>query len=181
MKKNLFLIVILFTAFSVTSQISSSTIVGKVLDKQTNQPVVYATVMLKNLNRLLAIFLGLQGFFLYYIHDKLFDEKNIIYYVTLLISVTIIIIALNTNFNSGEKKKCIDWKFLDNHKIISFLLIKMYFCIFILFIKNKIYLKYCLYLIITLLFSYLIKPIKNSPSMWCLTSALVTPLYYYLN
>ena len=141
--------------------------------------------MYKNFNRLLAIFLGLQGFFVYYIHNRIFNKKNknknILYYINLLISLTIIIVALNNNFNSGEKKGCIDWIFLDNHKIISRLLMIMYISIFILFVQNKIYHKYTIYLIITLLVSYLIKPIKNSPSMWCLSSALVTPIYYYFN
>jgi hypothetical protein len=136
----------------------------------------------KNLNRLLAIFLGLQGFFIYFIHDKYFNDKNILYYITLLISLIIIIISLNKQFNSGEKKyNCVDWNFLNNHKIISDLLYVMYGSIYILLSRNKIYNIYSLFLIITYIFSYFIKPIKNTPSMWCLSSALVTPIYYYLN
>lgn len=52
MKKGFFLVLTyLVASLSISAQINAPKIVGKILDQQTKQPVVYASIMLKNLNR----------------------------------------------------------------------------------------------------------------------------------
>lgn len=131
-----------------------------------------------NLNKILALCLGLQGFVLYFFHTKYFYDKKLFFYLTLIISLLILTQITKSDFNYKRKNKCLNWKFLDN-EIISRSLFFMYLSILFLFNHNKLYREYRTFLIITYLFSFLIRPIKNRPSMWCLTSALVTPLFYY--
>ena len=113
-----------------------------------------------------------------FFYSKYFYQKNILFYLTLIISILIFSQTLKKDFNYKRNNKCLNWKFLDN-KIISTTLPLMYFSIFLILDNNTIYREYRTFLLITLIFSYFIRPIKNSPSMWCLTSALVTPLFYY--
>lgn len=52
MKKKIVLLLLFFSfSFSLSAQISLSEIIGKIIDKKTQQPVVYASVILKNINR----------------------------------------------------------------------------------------------------------------------------------
>ena len=132
--------------------------------------------------RLLAICLGLQGFVIYYFSKKMLKVKisNVLYYVVMFISIAITIIALNSNFSIDKKSKCLNWNFINNNKYISDLLFIMYLLISILLLKTKTFRLYGFMLAITYIVSYTMKPLKNSPSAWCLSSAVISPLMILL-
>ena len=132
--------------------------------------------------RLLAICLGLQGFVIYYFSKKMLKIKisNILYYVVIFISIAITIIALNSNFAIDKKSKCLNWSFIDKNKYIADLLFVMYLSIGLLLLKTRTFRIYAIMLAITYIISYMIKPLKNSPSAWCISSAVISPLMIWL-
>jgi len=130
------------------------------------------------LNKILLICLGLQGFFIFHTHKTIFNQQHYLYFVTLIILVVIICKTLSEDFVI-EKTKCLDWNFLKHNVLIRKSLFCMYICILVLLSTNKIYSKYRNYLLFTYFISEYCIINNNKPSMWCLTSALITPIFYY--
>ena len=52
----------------------------------------------KILNKILVIFLGLQGFVIFYTHQKILNQNHFLYMVSLLISIIIICKSINDKF-----------------------------------------------------------------------------------
>jgi hypothetical protein len=130
--------------------------------------------------RLLLLSLGLQGFVMFQAHYKIMNQKHFLHILILIISVIITYKSLSPNFKVN-KSNCIDWNFSNHDKLIGKLLFTMYICILLIMSTNKTYSIYRNYLLICYFFSYYIIPHNNKPSLWCLTSALVTPIFYYFN
>lgn len=132
----------------------------------------------KLLNKLLVVSIGLQGIVLFYAHKKILNQQHILYFVTLLISIIITYKSLNDTIIIKDSK-CLDWNFFDHNQNISNLIFWMYISILILLSSNKNYKIFRNYLLFTYFMSKYIITNKNHPSMWCLTSALITPFFYY--
>jgi hypothetical protein len=109
-------------------------------------------------------------------------KLNIIYLIICGLVSFIIILEIFTNptditlnENSGLK-----WNFMTN-KNISINLGIMYFTIFFWIFTQSIsnFIKYIgVILLSTFIFSYYLQSIKiNSPSIWCMSSAIVAPLF----
>lgn len=138
----------------------------------------------KNFIKTLSIILSFQAlsFILsYYYFNK---EINYLWFLLYFIIFTsVIFLTVSKNFKTPDNYKCMNWKFLELNKYISYLLITMYFTLFIYMFShksNEIKL-YALVLFITFIYSYFFSNHKNSPSLWCLTSALSTPIYILIN
>lgn len=132
----------------------------------------------KFLNKLLIISLGLQGLVLFYAHQKILNQQHFLIYLTLIISIIIICNTINNKYIVKESK-CLDWNFFQNNKQISDLIFWMYISVLILLSSSKKYIVYRNYLLFTYFISKFIVVNKNSPSMWCLSSALITPIFYF--
>lgn len=132
--------------------------------------------------RLLSICLGLQGFVIYFASKLMLNVpiSNVLYYTIILISISITFLSLNAKFVIDKKTKCLNWTFLDKNKYIGDLLYIMYALIFYLLIKIEKFRIYGYMLAITYFISYMLKPLKNSPSAWCISSALISPLVILL-
>jgi hypothetical protein len=129
-------------------------------------------------NKILLICLGLQGIIIFHTHKSIFNQQHYLYFLTLLISIIITCKTLSKNFVI-KKCKCVDWNFFKYNKFIGNLLFVMYVSILLLLSSNKIYIKYRNYLLFTIFLSEYIIINDNKPSMWCLTSAIATPFFYY--
>lgn len=130
------------------------------------------------LNKLLSVCLGMQGFIILFAHKKIMKRESILYFLNLIISVIIIIKSFDKSF-LVDKKECLDWNFFDQNKTISSLIFWMYMSILFILGTNNIYSSYRNYLMLTYVLSYYFIPNLNKPSMWCLTSAIITPVFYF--
>ena len=76
-----------------------------------------------------------------------------------------------------------NWDFLNKNNMISNSLFAMYITLFIWFFSNdsKKINNYAVTLFITCVYSNLISSHENSPSLWCLTSAVSTPIFILYN
>jgi len=139
-------------------------------------------------SRLLLINLGLQGLILVLLLNNYIKiNKNYIYIFT-IISLYITYRALQSNFQKATTNGAMKWVFLNNHN--SYVLGFMYILVFIViyYYKNQFnYInKFFILLLLTFIISYNIDKInpllcKNyKPSMWCLSSALISPILLFL-
>lgn len=129
-----------------------------------------------DLSRYLVLLLGFQGL----IFTLSYKEKNNIWTILMLIIAIIsVVYSLNIKIKKNNYNyNCISWNFLSKYKLLSKSLGIMYIAILIwMFSKEKYYMNiYGTLLIITYIISYFTKNIKNKPSMWCLTSAVISPI-----
>lgn len=137
--------------------------------------------------RLLSICLGLQGFVIYWNTKRLITREIgcILYFAIILIALAITFISLGKNFIVDKETKCLnkiclDWTFIKDNPYIGKLLYIMYILIFYLLFTTDGFRVYGIMLAFTYIISYIIKPIKNSPSMWCISSAIISPLVIFL-
>jgi|SaaInlStandDraft_7_1057024.scaffolds.fasta_scaffold00586_6 hypothetical protein len=134
----------------------------------------------KILTQILSLFLSTQGLVVL----LAYNDKSKWLHIMFLLTLILIYLSLFMNFVTPVNNtcSCLNWEFLEyNDNLVKGLKI-MYILIFIWgFTRGNIYLfKYCFLLLLTFLFAYIIKPIKNSPSMWCLTSAIVSPIFLFI-
>jgi hypothetical protein len=134
-------------------------------------------------SRLLSIFLSLQGLVIILSSNNI---ESIWFLIFGIISLINIIYTLSDHFKTSEINTCNDclnWDFLNMNKLISILLAIMYFLIYVwVFTRNiKFYNLFGILLLLTYIFSYYLKNIKNSPSMWCMTSAFAGPIAVILS
>ena len=79
------------------------------------------------------------------------------------------------------ESKCLKWNFLESNSNISIGLSLMYFAMFLWIFtqSDSNYIKYVGFVLLgTFIFSYFVLSGKaNSPSIWCLSSAIAAPLF----
>ncbi len=130
-------------------------------------------------SKILLINLGLQGTIFFYLINKIDPTQKIYLYICGIISIIIISRIFFTDFKKASINTCLKWNFMDNinKKILNI----MYLLIFLYSFTSNIYFITisALILLITYIISCIIKN-ENSPSMWCLFSALVSPLIIFL-
>ena len=135
-------------------------------------------------SRLILINLGLQGLVFFILMNQIFIINNFYLISCAIISIYTIYQALSTNFKKVEISKCLTWNFMDKNYYSLFLMYAIMFIwlfskktprfknISIDFINNSRNIFVC-----TLIISYFLLNYKNSPSIWCLSSAIVAPLF----
>ena len=130
-------------------------------------------------SKILLINLSLQGTFFFYLINKIDPNQKIYLYICGIISIIIISRIFFTDFKNASINTCLKWNFMDyiNKKLFYV----MYLLIFLYSFTSNIY--FITISALILLITYIIAKIvqnENSPSMWCLSSALVSPLIIFL-
>ena len=134
--------------------------------------------------KILSILLSLQGIGLMMANNIFNQTKTSLIWVIffLFISLNVIILSLAKSFKNPDKFTCMNWDFIGLNKVLSKFLAIMYISLFIwMFTRDSpIYRKYGLLLLLTFIYSYTIQTKDNSPSVWCLTSAIASPIVFFL-
>ena len=141
----------------------------------------------KILSQLLLINLGFQGLVFFILMNELFEVPNFYLFTCCIISIFIICKAFSDDFVKASLDNCLTWNFID--KETGILLSLMYIMMFIWFfskgdaklnIENNFINNTGLVLFFTFVISYFILKNKNSPSIWCLSSAISAPFLILL-
>ena len=133
-------------------------------------------------SRLLLLNLGFQGLVFFVLVNQICDVNKIYLIITGLITLFILYKSLLSDFNSATLNTCLKWNFID--KEISLLLTIMYGAIFYWLFSDKIcienYSKFfdiaSYYFGGTAILSFILSQRENSPSFWCMSSAILAPL-----
>jgi hypothetical protein len=147
------------------------------LDKSNSIDQIYKKLLILNL--------GFQGLFFFIMMSLIYKVNSIYLVICGLVSfITILNVfiedenVLDINFSES---KCLKWNFISLAPGVNTSFGLMYFSIFLwIFIgPNSNYMKYVGFVLLgTLVFSYFILSNKvNSPSFWCLSSAIAAPLF----
>ena len=131
------------------------------------------------LSKLLLINISLQGTLFFYLINKVDPTAKIYLYICGIISTIIISRIFLTNFNKISINTCLRWNFLDNINTPLFKI--MYFLLYLYAFTCKIF--FITIAALILLFAYMLSitfRLKHTPSMWCLTSAVISPLIIFL-
>jgi hypothetical protein len=129
-------------------------------------------------SKLLLINLGLQGI-VYFILISYYVQVNTLFFLICgLVSLLVTFKATERNFKAANIETCMKWNFMDN--ITSYSLIIMYITIitYSQLSSNKIINISGKYFILTYILAYLMQ--GNGPSLWCLSSAITSPLLLLL-
>jgi hypothetical protein len=131
-------------------------------------------------SKLLLLNLVSQGLILFALIKNICDISNIYIYIGIFIIICVIFLMFYKKHNTASIDKCIEWNFLDNiHQILLHI---MYLSIFHLLFFNK-----CIYnndflrksgyfFLTTCIISYIVSYYRpNSPSIWCMSSAILAP------
>jgi hypothetical protein len=134
-----------------------------------------------NLNsRLLLLNLGFQGLFLFLLLSKFCEVNKIYIIVCALIALYILYKATKKNFKNATIDNCMEWNFMEND--VSFVLLIMYGILIFWMLTNncnKYFNEAGYFFVGTLLISYTLTN-KNSPSFWCMSSAILAPIFLLL-
>lgn len=135
-------------------------------------------------SKLLSIFLSLQGIVLMLASKQ--NVNSFWFIIFSIIAFTNIIYTTSKHFKASDTNTCDDclnWDFLNMNNITSKLLFVMYILIYIWFFTRgtKINIYFGILLLLTYIFSYYLENVKNSPSMWCMTSAFAGPIAVLLS
>ena len=149
-----------------------------IIYKQKNKQKIYSKMILLNL--------GYQGFIFFHLMSKSYNVKKIYKTISLLIAIimTLYVLKLDDFVKIDKRLSCIDkdgcltWNFMEDRNLRN-LLGLMYFIMFmwIFTINDDKLFKIGVLLLSTYIFSYYTKNISNSPSFWCMTSAIISPLF----
>ena len=146
---------------------------------------IYKNINVKLNSKLLLLNLGLQGLLLFLLINTICKIDIIYILIGIIVFISILHIVINKKHKDAKVENCIKWEFL--HENIATILVLSYFFIFHLVFFNK-----CIYnndflrksgyfFLITLIMSFIIgKNIRNGPSYWCLSSAILSPLLLLL-
>lgn len=149
-----------------------------IIYKQKNRQKIYSKMILLNL--------GFQGFIFFHFMSKSYNVKKEYKTISLLIAIIMTLyvlklddfVKIDKKFSCIDKDGCLTWNFMEDKNIIN-LLGLMYFVMFLWCFTSgdeKIF-KIGMLLLSTYVFSYYTKNISNSPSFWCMTSAIISPLF----
>lgn len=136
------------------------------------------------MSRLLLLNLGFQGLVFALVFSLTLGVSKIFLSIfTTIAIITLWYISRPKGFkNVDVSKNCtLLWGFMED-RLIGVLLTLMYAVMFIwIFLQeNQCCQRWGMMLFVTMLISYIIQPIHNSPSFWCLSSAIVSPLVLWL-
>jgi hypothetical protein len=128
-------------------------------------------------SRFLLIGLGLQGIIFLILTNDFINIDPIYYWICGLTAIFIIYKAIAIDFKPAKVNKCISWEFLDKEIIIALTIMYSTIILATQITSNKIIDYSGKFFILTLLLSLLLPSFfnSNSPSMWCLSSAITSP------
>jgi hypothetical protein len=131
-------------------------------------------------SKLLLLNLVSQGLIFFVLIKNVCDISNIYIYISLFVVLCAIFLMFYTKHKSASIEKCIEWNFLDTANQI--LLYIMYLSMFhLLFFNKSLYnndflRKTGYFFLITCIISYIVSQhYPNSPSIWCMSSAILAP------
>jgi len=137
-------------------------------------------------SRLLLLNLGCQGILFFILMNQICDINYLFMILTIITLLFILIKVVNSDFSSASVNTCIKWNFMDEQ--ISGALTIMYGLLFFWFYTNK----HCdiqyddfinnagYFFTGTALLSFIISNRPNTPSFWCMSSALLAPIMLLL-
>jgi hypothetical protein len=146
-----------------------------------NTPEIYSKFLLINL--------GLQGLVFFLSLNYIYKIPSIYLYLSLFISLYIILETMQNDFKKININPTINWNFMNLN--VSLFLIIMYFLIFYWLYYNKeprkvdtdsqLVNNFGKLLFATFMISYILpKTNANHPSIWCISSALIAPITLFL-
>lgn len=133
-------------------------------------------------SKLLLLNLGLQSLIFFLLFSDIYAINHNYIIISSLIGLYIFVEIFNKNFKKSTIDNCIEWNFL-TPKINFVLGISYFLLFFFLYTQNctgKFLCDAKKYFTGTILLSYVILNNKNSPSIWCLSSALLAPILVFL-
>ena len=135
--------------------------------------------IVKNISRVLLIDLGLQGTVFFTAINYFFKVNPIYFIICGFISLYAIWTAFSDKFTGVSYGKCLKWNFMTPDIVMLFRI--MYLLLFFWAITSPSYIFkiFALLLAITYIVSNIFHD-NNSPSMWCLTSAIVAPIVIFI-
>jgi hypothetical protein len=136
--------------------------------------------------KLLILNLEFQGLLFFILMSLIYKIHGIYIMICGLVSVIIILeVIFDSNLQDIELSidHCLKWNFMKNNKIslsLAAMYLTMFFWVFVE--PNSYFIKYVGFILLfTLIFSYIIFNNIiiniNSPSIWCLSSAIAAPLF----
>ena len=143
-------------------------------------------------SQLIMINLGFQGLIFFLLMNQIYNFTSFYIIVCLTISLYMLLKALSLQNSNNERlietDKCIKWNFLGDNS--SKVLTLMYGLILYWFwfenkitdlnIDNQFIHNIGIGLTITMLYSYFLTRNCYSPGVWCLSSAIMAPVFLYL-
>lgn len=150
---------------------------------------IYKNNNVKLNSQLLLLNLGLQGLIFFSLMKNVCDIDNLFLLLTLITLIYILFECMDDNFLSSTTNTCIEWNFMN--KTVSNLLTFMYIIMFYwFFMSKKCDTQYDNFInkagyfftgtaILSLsLDKFNIK--ENTPSFWCMSSAILAPIFLFL-
>jgi len=141
---------------------------------------IYGNKYYRYLSIILAICLGLQGFVYSHAYKNILGTPEITYYVTAIISIIVTAMAVSPSFYTGKLDNKMTWEFMDNNHPIDDLYWVMYVAMAFSMLSNNKFITFGSLFGLSYGYSHWVSSAINKPSMWCMTSAIVTPLYLLL-
>lgn len=129
-------------------------------------------------SRLLLINLGLQGLVYFILVNFYFKVEPIYFMLFGIISLYIMYKAIVTNFNASTINPCMKWNFMENDTIK--ILGSMYIIMLIYMLTSQVQLFNNVGKLFIITYGVSLLLPYNSPSVWCLTSAIAAPVILFL-
>lgn len=135
-------------------------------------------------SKLLLLNLGLQGIVFFICMNRIYNISIQYFVISALIGMYVFYKINADDFKNAiiTENKCLQWNFMTED--LSYVLTLMYVLIFYFMFSNKsskydstVFIdKAGIYFLITAVISFVIYNKKNSPSIWCLSSAILAPI-----
>ena len=133
-------------------------------------------------SKLIILNLGFQGIVFFILMNQLYNINKIYIILCLIISFFILYKAFSDDYEFIEKNTCIKWNMTEE---ISLALFIMYGIMFFWYLNLKqmngphdtFINETGVFFFITLLIAYFYINVPDSPSLWCLASALCAPIF----
>lgn len=123
-------------------------------------------------SKLLLTNLALQGLFFFYV----MKQYNVYMLLCIIISIMVISAVFKKDFKPASNDKCLKWDFMDSQYSNALTLMYILILYYLVSNKNTFYRKFGYLLLFTCVISYACMNIYKSPSFWCLTSAIASPI-----
>jgi hypothetical protein len=129
-------------------------------------------------SKLIILNLGFQGIVFFLLMNQLYNINKIYIILCLIISFFILYKAFSNDYVFSENNKCIKWNL---NSEISLALFIMYGIMFFWYLNLKEHNTFInetgVFFFLTLLIAYFYINVPDSPSLWCLASALCAPIF----
>ena len=130
------------------------------------------------MSKLILLNLALQGVVFFF----LVNSFGLLFALCFAVALFVGSNAFSDNFQRAALNPCLHWLFVDWPRVVMLLIMYVSILIFLLTSTALFYRKIGYMLLFTMVLSYVVLPIEQyrSPSFWCLTSAIVSPVTLFL-